>query len=214
MKNIEDTYELSPVQKGMLFNSRYAEQPGVDILQFVCSLRENLNVRHLQEAWQRLADRHAVFRTSFRWQSLDQPLQDVHREVTIPFVELDWQGMSAVQQNDRLEAFIQSDRKRGFELAEAPLLRLTLIRFSETEYKLVWTFHHILLDGGSFAPVLKEVVASYDALCQGQELKLDEPRPYRDYIRWLEQQDPAKGEAFWRESLTGFTSPETGQGRL
>ena len=207
VNNIEDTYELSPVQKGMLFNSLYAEQPGVDILQFVCSLRENLNVRHLQQAWQRLADRHAVFRTSFRWQSHDQPLQDVYREVTIPFVELDWQGMSAVEQNDRLEAFLQADRKGGFELAEAPLLRLTLIRFRETEYKLVWTFHHIMLDGGSFAPVLKEVFASYDALCQNQELKLDEPRPYRDYIRWLAQQDPTKGEVFWRECLTGFTSP-------
>ncbi|MGH9829578.1 MAG: condensation domain-containing protein, partial [Blastocatellia bacterium] len=32
-------------------------------------------------------------------------------------------------------------------------------------------------------------------------------RPYRDYIAWLQQQDFAEAEAFWKEKLKGFTTP-------
>src|SRR6185503_10224857 len=39
------------------------------------------------------------------------------------------------------------------------------------------------------------------------DLDLPNPRPYRDYIAWLQQQDLASAEKYWRETLKGFTTP-------
>ena len=45
--------------------------------------------------------------------------------------------------------FFGADRSRGFDMARAPLLRLTLLRYGEADHRLIWTYHHIVLDGRS-----------------------------------------------------------------
>jgi surfactin family lipopeptide synthetase C len=206
-ERIEDSYPLSPMQQGMLFHSLYAPKSGVDIEQIVCTLRENLNVLAFEQTWQRVIERHPVLRTSFRWQGLEQPLQEVHRYIKCPLEQQDWRSLSRQEQEARLSAYLRADRRRGFELTEAPLMRLALFWRAEAGYQFVWTFHHALLDGRSFPIVLKEVFAFYEAFCQGQTLELEPPRPYRDYIDWLQQQDLSQLELFWRRQLKGFTTP-------
>lgn len=195
------------MQQGMLFHSLYAPQSGVDIEQMVITLRENLGVPAFERAWLRVVERHPVLRTSFRWEGLDQPFQDVHREVSLPLTQQDWRGLSAGQQEIRLKAYLQSDRRHGFDLTQAPLMRLAVFRLGEADYRCIWTFHHILLDGRSFPILMGEVFDFYEAFRQGQDLGLDQPRPYGDYIRWLQAQDPGRGEAFWRRWLKDFTAP-------
>ncbi|HSL69272.1 MAG TPA: AMP-binding protein, partial [Longimicrobiales bacterium] len=55
--------------------------------------------------------------------------------------------------------------------------------------------------------LLQEVFAFYEAGCRGETLKLEQPRPFRDYIVWLKQQDMSRAEAYWRQALAGFTTP-------
>ncbi|BAZ50282.1 amino acid adenylation domain-containing protein [Nostoc sp. NIES-4103] len=59
--------------------------------------------------------------------------------------QYDWQGLSSVEQQEKLEIFLQTDRTQNFQLSKAPLIRLTLIRLSETVYEFICSFHHILL---------------------------------------------------------------------
>ena len=202
---IESQYSLSSLQQGMLFHSLYAPQSGVNIEQFVCTLHEDLNVSCFKQAWNRIVERHAILRTSFRW--VKEPLQEVHRQVTIPWEEQDWRELSATQQEDQLNSYLQRDRDRGFQLTEAPLMRLALFRIAEADYQCVWTFHHVLLDGRSFPIIFQELFALYEAFCQGEDLQLEQPRPYQNYIEWLEKQDFASAEKFWRNTLSGFTAP-------
>lgn len=204
---IEATYPLSPLQQGMLFNSLYAPHSGVDIEQMLISLPEQLNVNAFSQAWQSLIDRHAVFRTGFRWQGLDQPRQDVYQQLPISLTQHDWTTLAPADQEKRLAAYLETDRRRGFDLTQAPLLRVALFRLGEASYRCLWTFHHILLDGRSFPLVLQELFALYQALGQGQTLTLPRPIPYRSYIDWLQQQDHAKSESFWRQMLQGLTAP-------
>jgi NRPS condensation-like uncharacterized protein len=207
LNNIEESYQLSPMQQGMLFHSLYAPQSGVDIEQMVIGLHEDLNVSVFKQAWQRVVERHPVLRTSFRWAGLNEPFQNVHRQVNLPLIQQDWRGLFAQEQASRLEVYLQSDRRRDFAFTEPPLMRLTLFQLDEADYQCIWTFHHILLDGRSFPIVLKEVFAFYEAFCRGQNLQLKQPHPYRDHVEWLQQQDPARGEGFWRQTLEGFTAP-------
>jgi amino acid adenylation domain-containing protein len=115
--------------------------------------------------------------------------------------------VSADEQERQLEAFLGEDRAQGFELSKAPLMRPTLVQLAEDAYQFVWSLHHLLLDGWSLPLFLQEVFQMYDAFCARRELHLDVSRPYGDYIAWLQRQDLAQAEAFWRQTLKGFTAP-------
>jgi len=206
-RNIEDIYPLSPMQQGMLFHSLYAPETGVYFEQSSYTLRGDLNIPAFERAWQRVIDRHPVLRTAFVWEGLDEPLQVVHRRVELPLEKQDWRGLSEDEQETRLEAFLQADRERGFDLGKAPLIRLTLIRTADDVYHFVWSHHHLLLDGWSQPILVREVFALYEAFQRGQDISLPPVRPYRDYIAWLQRQDIAEAEAFWRRTLKGFTAP-------
>ncbi len=195
------------MQQGMLFHSLYASDSGVEIEQMIYTLHEDLQVEAFMLAWQRVVDRHAILRTGFRWEGVDEPIQQVHRAVSLEWRREDWRSFSKEEQQGRLTAYLQEDRLQGFKLTEDTLHRLALFRIGETDYVFVWTFHHAIIDGRSLILVLQEVFAFYESLVKGEALQLPLPRPYSDYIHWLAEQDLSKAEAYWRDLLKGFTSP-------
>ncbi|NLG50016.1 MAG: amino acid adenylation domain-containing protein, partial [Chloroflexi bacterium] len=206
-RNIEAIYPLSPMQEGMLFHSLYAPDSGVYVEQLGCTLLGDLDVPAFERAWQRVVDRHSILRTSFLWKRLDRTLQVVQRQVRLSVAQEDWRGVSPAEQEARLEDFLQADRRRGFDLARPPLIRLTLLRTADEAFRFVWSHHHAIMDGWSLPLLLKEVLACYEAFHQGRDLYLPPPRPYREYIAWLQRQDAAQAEAYWRGALQGITAP-------
>ncbi|MDP5337906.1 MAG: amino acid adenylation domain-containing protein [Nodularia sp. (in: cyanobacteria)] len=204
---VKNSYQLSSIQQGMLFNSLVAQNSGVDIEQLDCLIHEQIDVLAFQKAWQKVVERHAVLRTSFDWETGQEPLQYVQQQVKISLIQQDWCGLSDTEQSTKLQVYLQSDRTLGFQLNVAPLMRLALFQLRESVYQFVWTFHHALLDGRSLSIIIKEVFTFYDALCKGKDLQLPQPRPYQDHIAWLQQQDWSKSESFWRDLLKGFTAP-------
>jgi amino acid adenylation domain-containing protein len=205
--NIEDIYELSPMQQGLLFHTLSAPNVGMYCDQNCITLSGTLDRSAFAAAWQQVIQRHPILRTSFHWEGLEKPLQVVHSTVALPIHYHDWRHLSPDEQQTRLTAFLEVDRKQDFELTQAPLMRLALIQTSDTVYQFIFSKHHLLLDGWSRVLVLKEVVELHQSLSQGQPLFLKPSRPYRDYIAWFRQQDLTQAEAFWRHTLQGFTSP-------
>lgn len=200
-------YPLTPLQLGMLFHSLSAPGSGIDIEQIVCTLREELDVTSLRKAWDRVVDLHDALRTRFTW-SQDAPCQQcVLPHVDVPWQEDDWRAFCANEQARRLDRFLADDRNRGFDMAVAPMLRLTLLRFAETDYRLIWTFHHAIIDGGTFASVLTQVFDCYEAYRANKSIIIKSPRPYRDYVEWLQHLDFSRSEQYWRQLLDGFTVP-------
>ncbi|MEH2072610.1 MAG: MupA/Atu3671 family FMN-dependent luciferase-like monooxygenase [Nostoc sp.] len=206
-KNIEDIYELSPLQQGMLFHTLVAPDSGVYFEQFCYSLKTQIDVPAFEKAWQRVLNRHPILRTSFYWENLDKPYQVVYRQVDLPWDFQDWRQMSLPETEKQLEVFLAADRKRGFTLSEVPLIRLTLIQVADDTYQFVFSFHHILMEGWSLTWLWKEFYEFYNAFCKGEDLDLEYPRPFKEYISWLQQQDISKAEIYWREMLRGFTVP-------
>lgn len=204
---IEDSYPLSPLQQGMLFHSLYAPGSGVDIEQVVCDLHEDLDVAAFERAWQRVIQRHPALRTAFQWQELGEPRQVVHGGVECPVERQDWRSLAGAERDARYEDFLMADRLQGLDLSRAPVMRLTLLQYAESDYRFVWTFHHALLDGRSFILILKEVFAFYEAFSEGGDLDLERPRPLRDYIEWLQRQDWLQSQGFWQQLLQDYVSP-------
>ncbi|HOR01271.1 MAG TPA: amino acid adenylation domain-containing protein [Anaerolineae bacterium] len=206
-RDIEAVYPLSPVQQGMLFHSVYAPHSGVYVEQLSCTLHGELDIAAFEGAWCQAMARHAVLRTAFVWKRLDRMLQAVQRQVPLPLEQQDWRSLPPEEQEARLQTYLEADRRAGFDLSKAPLLRLTLFRTADAVHRLVWTHHHLLLDGWSLPLLLREVFAFYEARRQGRELDLPLPRPYADYIAWLKARDGAQAEAYWRSALAGMRAP-------
>jgi amino acid adenylation domain-containing protein/non-ribosomal peptide synthase protein (TIGR01720 family) len=205
--SLVDTYALSPMQQGMLFHALYVAQPGVDVEQMVCTFREALDIPTFERAWRRVVAEHAVLRTAFRSEGLDEPVQEVHADVAITFAHHDLQGISAENVDARIKSYLREDRRAGFDMSRPPLMRFALFQVAEAEVRFVWTFHHILLDGRSFSLVMRDVFACYDAFLAGAEPQLEARRPYKDFIGWLGAQDRESSGPFWRELLAGFRVP-------
>lgn len=204
--NIEAVYPQSSTQQGMLFATMLAPEFGTDIEQVIFSVRGNLQVAALKRAWEGALERHDVLRTLFMASSADTPLQIVLRQVELPWEELDWRQGADVQHAEWRKRFLEDDRRRGFDFAKAPLMRITVIRYGNDRYEMVWTHHHILLDGWSVSLILKELAADYSARCDGKAADIRRVPPYRQFIAWLKRQDNAEAEAIWRAALKGFAT--------
>ena len=206
-KDIEAIYYLSPLQQGLLFHAAYDRETDPYVSQTGFVLDGVLQMEAFEHAWQTAVDRHPILRTSFVWAGVEKPLQIVHRTVAIPIQRLDWRGLTENEHREALAAWLQSDRRTGFDLLRPPIMRLTLMQIADDAWYFVNSHHHILLDGWSFSLVLREALAHYKAFTRGVSLRLPLPRPYREYIAWLKGQDLQAAEHFWRKSLAGLTAP-------
>lgn len=202
LRGVEDIYPLSPMQQGMLFHTlrdgsadSYVNQVGLELF--------DVDAGKLRAAWQAVSDRHAALRTGFVWQNLSGASQQVvHRHVAVPFVEEDWRGVPHEKLDAALAEISRHDREKGFDVLQPPLQRIRLIRLDENRHWLIWTHHHIFVDGWSSARLVAEVLrqVSGDPLpaVQGS---------YRDYIAWQRSRDQKSSERFWREVLAGLETP-------
>ncbi len=206
-ENIQDIYPLSPMQQGMLFHSIYAPETEVYTEQLSCELNGFLETNAFYEAWKKVISRHDTLRTAFVWENLDEPLQVVHQTVEIPYEILDWSDKAPSDQAAAFSELCKAERKRGLELSEAPLIRLVLIKRSEDSWYFIWNYHHLLIDGWGMPLILKEVFLYYESTLKNQPVSIPTPRPYKDYIAWLQDQDMDKAKNFWSKRLKGFTEP-------
>ena len=196
--SIEEIFPLSPLQKGLLFHTIFEPSEEVYFEQLTCELHGRFDEAAFAETWHLLVSRHPILRTAFVWKGQREPVQVVHRTLEMPWRKEDWREFSPAQQAEKLAAFLADDRKRGFEPNRAPLMRLATLRLSETVWQLVWSHHHLLLDGWSLPLLLREFGVAYAAFSTGQTPALPPARPFGAYLQWLQKRDASRDEQFWR----------------
>ncbi|HEU0077210.1 MAG TPA: condensation domain-containing protein, partial [Longimicrobiaceae bacterium] len=206
-REVEDVYPLVPMQEGMLFHALSSPESGAYLGQFGFVLEGDLDSEALERAWQGGVARHEALRAGFVWEELRRPLQVVRRMVEVPFRREDWRGLGEAERQARMQAYLREDRLQGFDLTWAPLMRLALFRTAESRYQLVWTHHHLILDGWSLGVLFRDVLALYAAYREGRTAQPRKARPYGEYVAWLAGQDFARSEQVWREELEGFAAP-------
>ena len=195
---LADLYPLSPMQQGLFFHSlhdgagaTYVNQLRVDI--------GGLDLRRFQVCWNKAMQRHDVLRTGFLMLP-GGPLQWLARELPLPIVVHDWHGRDDLPQ--ALDQLAQADLAQGFDLDRPPLMRLTLVRTGAHACHLVWSVHHLLLDGWSTSMLLGEILRDYS----GQAVSSPAGR-YRDYIAWLAGRDQQASDAWWGQQLRRLPEP-------
>ncbi|WKB55457.1 non-ribosomal peptide synthetase [Eleftheria terrae] len=202
---VEDLYPLSPMQQGLLFHSLLDPQDDAYVNQLRVDI-DGLDLARFRAAWQATLAQHEMLRTGFLAASqhagLREPLQWVAQAaaVALPWEEHDWRGRADLA--EALDALAAGQVRRPFDITQPPLMRLVLVRTGERRHHLVWTRHHVLMDGWSTSLLLGEVLARH----AGQPVAAPAGR-YRDYIAWLQARDAPGSLAWWREALKPLEAP-------
>src|SRR5262249_46368094 len=150
---------------------------------------------------------HPVLRSAIHRTTLGTAYQVVHSQVDEGIDFRDWRAVSGVDQQKQLGAYLDSDRRRGFAPSRPPLSRVALFQLGEGLHQLVWSIHHVVVDGWCLSVLLHEFLDNYEALRRGREPESKPARAFRDYVAWLRGRDQAEAEAYWRKALRGFVEP-------
>jgi hypothetical protein len=202
------------MQQGMLFHTLDAPSSGVYCSRLAYRLHGPLDSHAFALAWQDMLTRHPILRTSFHYEDLDKPLQVVHRDATLKVEQHDWRSLDEAERSARLDDLLDAQGRRGFALDEAPLLRIILVHWDLERWQFVLIHHHLLMDGWCRAQLFEELFACYRARLAGQTAQLAPALPYRLFIDWLQAQDLAETERYWRRTLAGFRVPTPLHGDL
>jgi amino acid adenylation domain-containing protein/non-ribosomal peptide synthase protein (TIGR01720 family) len=196
-RHVEDVYPLTPMQAGMLFHSLSA--PGTYLEQVGFTLTGAGDPAAVRRAWQQAVDAIPALRTAVFWTGLREPVQVVHRTATLPVTVHDWRAVPETDHPAALRRVLAEDRAAGLDPAVPPLMRVALIRLGGDRLRLIWTFHHLVLDGWSVFEVLTDVLAHLAGR------PVEPRRPFADHLAWLAGQDAVAAEAHWRTVLAGLT---------
>ena len=205
--DVQDIYELTPLQQGILFHSISSHDISAYNIQVSIHLHGELNLTVLKECLKILVQRHQVLRTSFIWERVEKPYQVVHTDAVLSINEISLQSFDEDEKKSKFNDFIQKDRTETFDLETAPLMRTTLLQLAENDYYFVWSYHHSILEGWSVSIILNELWQLYDAKVTGKADQLPPVQEYTNYIKWLKQQDLKLAENYWRNKLEGYSTP-------
>ncbi|MRV71997.1 amino acid adenylation domain-containing protein [Duganella sp. FT92W] len=189
-----DAFRVTPMQRAMLLMSQVDAAAYVNQVRIV--VRAGFDAQRFVHAWRRLCERHAILGAHFAnlpdcgWVQLQPanpgvPLSE-HRGV------------------DDLDALAERRRRFDDGLERRPLSRFDAVHGAEGRVCLLWTFHHALLDGWSLPLLFAELSAVFDAPAAIEPASAPQ---FRQFAGWLEQQDGAAAQRYWRQYLAGIEHP-------
>jgi amino acid adenylation domain-containing protein/non-ribosomal peptide synthase protein (TIGR01720 family) len=200
---VEDDYPLVLSQQAMFAHTLAHPGSWAYFTQLSCRITGAFEPAAFEAACRLVSRRHPALRTSL---VVDDPAalqQRVWRDVTLSVTTLDWRARSAAQCLAAWGELLDADRRRGFDLRAAPLLRITVAQLADGHHRLVWSSHHGMFDGWSTPLLRSEVFQAYAACRAGTHVALPPAPRFADLVAWVARQDPRPAEAFWRRVLAG-----------
>ena len=111
---VPDTWPLAPLQQGMVADSILTGDPGLNVEQIVCTLKEPIDPERFRQSWTRTAADFDALRLRFISKN-GEPRQRLDPSPEVPFTVLDCTA-SLSSSSRLLDAFLEDDRTQGFDL--------------------------------------------------------------------------------------------------
>lgn len=206
-ENVEDIIALSPMQTGILFDCiKSLDQQSNYFEQLTLQVRGVIDYAIFQSAWEYVSDSNEMLRSIVKWVKMKTPVQVIlkRRVPNIQFHDISLVAEESARK-EMLEDYKTEDRKRGFDLQQGPLFRVSLCKFEEDQYYIVISYHHIILDGWSTGVILREFTLAYDRLLQGETVERPQKTKFKEYIRWVKEHGGEGAKNYWQSYLAEFT---------
>ncbi|WP_185150677.1 non-ribosomal peptide synthetase [Cytobacillus dafuensis] len=201
---IKKIYPLSPMQEGMLFYALYSKKSKAYFEQVRLEIKKSIDIRVFEESFNRLIARHDILRSIFIHEEVPRPLQVVlnQRQANIHYENI--HQLNPEEQEQALTSYLEEDKKRLFELDKDLLMRIAVFETGTSSFTVIWSFHHILLDGWSLGLLWEEFMSIYEGMMTRDPANLPPIQPYSNYINWLEKRDRKESLKYWKSYLSGY----------
>ncbi len=212
-KNIENVYQLTPLQAGMLFHSIYDKRSTAYVVQNVFSVDYNMDNKSISQALELLSRRYSILRTAFIYEGMKDIYQVVLSERFPEMKYYDFIELKNEIKKEKLDNIILDDIKRGFDLKNDTLIRVIHIRYADGIDKIIFNMHHIIADGWCCQKLFSDFYNYYLQLKTGKSYKVLESEienernlssDYGEYIKWLEKQDKEKAKKYWQKEMESY----------
>lgn len=213
-KNVAGIYDLTAMQSGMIYHKLLDETSSEYFLQQSFQLNGTIDEEKLLASIQLLNRKYESLRTIFLYRKAAKPRQIVLNEKEQETSTIDLSGYEEDIQQQRLESIKEADIARGFDLERDSLLRVSFVRLSEQRTVMIWSAHHIILDGWCFSILFKDFIHYYNSLLAGKSFEVLNAEAeqekatlfsFKEYVAWQKQQDVELGMNYWKETLTDYS---------
>jgi non-ribosomal peptide synthase protein (TIGR01720 family) len=201
---IEDIYKLTPMQEGMLFHAIHDSESFAYFVQMNYRLNSEISLDIMQKSLNELFNRHEILRTVFIHQDVEIPIQIVLKNRECEFNYEDIRHLNFEDKKEYISNYKNKDKKRGFIPDQDILLRVSLIQTDNNEYELIWSNHHILMDGWCMSIINNDFFEIYNSLLNNRTLKLNSVTPFKEYVKWLDGIDKNTTLKYWKDYLSGY----------
>jgi iturin family lipopeptide synthetase A len=168
----------------------------------ILQLRGELKLTAMQQALQKVVDRHEALRTRI---DPAGEVQHIFPSVKIDVPVIDFSKVNDDKRESQVTAWLLEDRQTPFDFTKNSLFRCQILKLEAQQHLLVVSAHHIITDGWSMGIMLQEIGAIYSVECQDGNLQLQSPLQFREYAQWLEQQAETAAmvshKSYWLEQL-------------
>ena len=201
--DVADTLPLTDAQKQFWLLAQMGEEASSAYNESVMlQLQGSLQLGAMQRAFQKVVDRHEALRTII---SCEGDVQQILPTLTIDVPLIDFSSLDTAERDAKVDEWLKQESRQSFDLTQAPLLRVNILKLDEELHLLLLSAHHIVIDGWSIGVLLQEVSAFYSAECQGVPCQQEPPLQFKEFIQWQVQQSQsdqiAKHEAYWLGQL-------------
>ncbi|WP_331846023.1 amino acid adenylation domain-containing protein [Paenibacillus haidiansis] len=202
--NVSKIYSLSPMQEGIMYHTMLSNRKDIYCEQITFDLVGDVDLALLEMSLNKITERHESLRTRFVYEGLSAPQQVVLTQSKSHIHKERLLSLHEHEQINYIEEFIKNDRERGFDLSKDQLFRISILQTAPSVCKIVFCYHHIIMDGWSCGIVLNELYQTYESLKNQKQLNLPSAPSYGNYIKWLDNRNKVEANSFWKEYLDKY----------
>ncbi|MCG8614300.1 MAG: condensation domain-containing protein, partial [Pseudomonadales bacterium] len=200
-QDVKNIYPLTPIQEGMLFHALKEKDSSAYFQQTSWRISGHFDRDVFDAAWLKLVQRHDIMRTLFTYEHSDKPLQVVLKAVSFKVEHIDLLDHDFEQRENLCEYYRTADRLQSFQLDHAPLMRVSVLHLAHDQWEIIWSHHHILMDGWSYGILLQEFMLLYQ---RKLDIELPPAPPFSSYVKWLSHKPLPTALAYWKAHLKGY----------
>lgn len=200
---IESINPLTYLQQGMLYYKQLDEGASSYIVQNVIRISGSKSIHVLTEAFEMLVQKHAILRSSVIYRTVTRPFLVVLKSRACEICLSDAEVKNEEELDACLEKLMESDRNKGYDLERDPLLRVYFVK-KEDCYYVLWSFHHIIMDGWCVPLLFREYTEFCDAMEHGSRCEIKSEDIFRSYAAWQQKQNLEEKLDYWERLLCDY----------
>lgn len=204
VKDIEDIYPMSDIEKGMFYLSINEKDTSVYHCQYMMDVEhEDFNIQVFQKAFSLLVDKHQILRTAFL---IEDYCHVVYSSIDAKVEYIDLSKKNREEQREYIQDRMILSRNNSFKISVVPLWQATVFKLSNDYNIFLWEHHHAIMDGWNNSSFYTELNNLYiklqtDSSYIPQKIKAS----YRDFVieELLTKTDDTY-KKFWKDELRDY----------